>query len=76
MRHFLRQTAYGGRVCAFNQYYKSKHCDNNLKIIAKELDVKGNVYDFVERYINYKNRFLKVFEREFEKILMITDMKL
>ena len=25
MRHFVRQAAYGGRVCAFNEYYKSKH---------------------------------------------------
>ena len=24
MRHFVQQAAYGGRVCSFNQYYKSK----------------------------------------------------
>ena len=23
--NFVRQAAYGGRVCAFNQYYQSKH---------------------------------------------------
>ena len=31
MRHFLRQAAYGGRVCAFNQGYISKICDDILK---------------------------------------------
>ena len=35
MRWFVRQAAYGGRVCAFNQYYKSKSCDDILKIIQK-----------------------------------------
>ena len=25
MGHFVLQAAYGGRVCAFNQYYKSKN---------------------------------------------------
>ena len=34
MKHFVRQAAYGGRVCAFNQYYKSKICDDILKIIS------------------------------------------
>ena len=36
MRWFVRQSIKGGRVCAFNQYYKSKHCENILKIINKE----------------------------------------
>ena len=39
MRWFVRQTAYGGRVCAFNQYYKSKICNDILNIISKELNV-------------------------------------
>ena len=43
MRWFVRQSIKGGRVCAFNQYYKSKHCDDILKIINKELAVKGTV---------------------------------
>ena len=42
MRWFVRQAAYGGRVCPFNQYYKSKNCDDILKIISKEICVKGN----------------------------------
>ena len=35
LRWFVRQAAYGGRVCAPNQYYKSKHCDDISKIISK-----------------------------------------
>ena len=31
MRWFVRQSIKGGRVCAFNQYYESKHCDDILK---------------------------------------------
>ena len=50
MRLFVRQAAYGGGVCAFNQYYKSKHCDDNLKIISKELKIEGSVYDKIEAY--------------------------
>ena len=43
MRWFVRQSIKGGRVGAFNQYYKSKHCDDILKIINKELAVRGTV---------------------------------
>ena len=28
---FVRQAKKGGRVCAFNQYYKSKICDDVLQ---------------------------------------------
>ena len=66
MRLFVRQAAYGGRLCAFNQYYKSKHCDDILKIISKELCVEGNVYDIIEAYMEHKNNFFKVFEKEYE----------
>ena len=65
MRHFVRQAAYGGRVCAFNQYYKSKLCDDILNIISKELNVEGNTYE-KEAYMNYKNEHFKVFEKEYE----------
>ena len=36
MRWFVRQSIEGGRVCAFNQYYKSKICDEVFKIISEE----------------------------------------
>ena len=57
MKWFVRQAAYGGRVCAFNQYYKSKSCDDILKIISKELCVEGNDYDVTEAYMEKKQTF-------------------
>ena len=66
MRWFVRQAAYGGRVCAFNQYFKSKISEVILKIIKKELDLdeKTNVYDTIEAYMEYKNHHLKFFKEE------------
>ena len=66
MRWFLRQSNKGGKVCSFNQYYKSKHCDDILKIINKELAVKGTVYDTIEAYMEYKNKHFKIFQKEYE----------
>ena len=66
MRWFVRQSIKGGRVCAFNQYYKSKHCDDLLKIINKELTVKRTVHDTIEAYMEYKNKHFKIFEKEYE----------
>ena len=66
MRWFVRQSTKGGRVCAFNQYYKSKHFDDIKKIISKELCVKGNTYEIFEEYLKYKNKHFKIFEKEYE----------
>ena len=66
MRWFVRQSIKGGRVCAFNQYYKSKVCDDILKIISKELCVKGNIYDIIEEHLIYKSKHFKIFEKEYE----------
>ena len=66
MRHFIRQAADGGRVCAFNHYYESKSCDDILKNKSEELNVRGNVYDIIEGYMNYKNKHYKIFEKEYE----------
>ena len=66
MRWFVRQAAYGGRVCAFNQYHKSKSCVDILKIISIELCLKGNDYDIIEAYMKYKNKHFKIFEKEYE----------
>ena len=65
-RWFVHQSIKGGRVCGFNQYCKSKHCDDILKIINKELAVKGTVYDTIETYMEYKNKHFKIFEKEYE----------
>ena len=48
MRWFVRQPIKGRRVCSFNQYKKSKICDDFLKMISEELNVNGNNYDIIE----------------------------
>ena len=59
MTRFGRQSIKGGRVFAFNQYYKSKFCDVVLNHTSKELFAKGNIYDFFEAYLIYKNTHLE-----------------
>ena len=51
MRWCVRQSIKGGRVCSFNQYCKSKICDDIKKIISRELDVEGKVYDIIKEYL-------------------------
>ena len=66
MRWLVRQSIKGGRVCAFNQYYKSKHFEGIKKIISKFLDVKGTVYEIFEEYLKYKKKPYDIFEKEYE----------
>ena len=56
MRWFVRQAIKGGRVCAFNQYYKSKHFDDIKKSLSKQLGVKGNNYEIIEEHLEYKKK--------------------
>ena len=76
MRWFVRQSVKGGRVCVFNQYYNSEVCADFLKIISEELIVKGNIYDFIETYLNYKNKHFKISEKNMKINLMIIEMKM
>ena len=64
MRHFVRQSFKGGRVCVFNQYYKSKICGDILKIISEELNVIGENYDIIKALLEYKNKCLKIYKKE------------
>ena len=66
MRWFVRQSIKGGRVCAFNQNYKSKLFEDIKKIISKFLDVKGTVYEIFEEYLKYKKKHYDIFEKEYE----------
>ena len=66
MRWFVRQSIKGGRVCAFNQYYKSNHFEDIKGILSRELGVKGNIYDIIEEYLRYKNKHYEKFEKEYE----------
>ena len=65
-RWFVRQSIKRGRVCASNQYYISKICDDILKIISKELCVKGYIYDITEEYLKYKKKHYEMFQKEYE----------
>ena len=65
MRWFLRQSIKGGRVCAFNQYYKSKHFDDIKRSLSKQLGVKGKIYDIIEEYLRYKKKHYETFEKEY-----------
>ena len=56
MRYFVKQSIKGGHVCAFNQNYKSKTRDDNLKVISGEMNTNGNIYEIIEAYLNYKNK--------------------
>ena len=60
----MRQSIKAGRVGALNQKYKSKICDDILKVISKELNVKRNIYDSKEAYLNYKNKHFKALEEK------------
>ena len=66
MRYFVRQCIKGVRVCSFNQNYKIKIFDDNLKFILEELNVKGNIYDIIEAYLKYKSKQFLIFEKEYE----------
>ena len=66
IKWFVRQSIKGGRVCAFTQYYKSKNCDEVLKILSEELIVKGNVSDIIEIYMKIKIEHLKFVKEEYE----------
>ena len=66
MRWFVRQSIKGGRVTAFNQYYKSNHYDDIKRILSKELGVKGIIYDIIEEYLRYKKKYFDIYEKEYE----------
>ena len=66
MRWFVRQSIKRGRVCAFNQYYKSKHFDDIKKFLSEELCVKGSTNEIFEEYSKYKKKHYKKFEKEYE----------
>ena len=76
LRWSVRQAAYGGRVCAFRQYYKSNIYDNILNIISKELKIEENTYEKKEAYMKYKNtNILKSLKKNMKINLMTIELK-
>ena len=76
MRWFVRQAAYGGRVCAFNQYYISKSCDDILKTVSKELCVKEMCMKLSKLTWNIKTNILRSLKRNMKVILAIIEMRM
>ena len=37
-----------------------------MKIISEEINVKGNIYDVIQAYLNYETKDFKIFEKEYE----------
>ena len=68
MRWFVRQSIKGGRVCAFNQHYKSDHFNDIKRILSKESSVPKNadIYEIIEEYLRYKKKHYDIFEKEYE----------
>ena len=73
MRWFVRQSIKGGRVCAFNQHYKSDHYNDIKRISSKELGVKGNIYDIIEEYLKFKRNISKFLKKNMKINLTIID---
>ena len=68
MKWFVSQSIKGGGVCAYSHYYKSKACENNLKCISEEKNVKGNIYDFIKGYLNHKTNHLEIIKNKMKII--------
>ena len=68
MRWFVRQSIKGGRVCAFNQYYKSNHYNDIKRILAEEFNFEedSNIYEIIEEYLNYKKKYYDIYKKEYE----------
>ena len=66
MSYFVEQCITGGRVCAFNQYYKSIICGDILKTLSREIKFEGKVHYNIEAYMNYKRYHLKIIKEEYE----------
>ena len=76
IRWFFRRSIKEGRVCAFDQFSRSKICDVVLKIISEELNVEGNIYDIIETYLNYENKHFKIMEKGYENNLTIIEVRM
>ena len=66
MRNFVHKAIKGGRYNAFNQPYKSEISDEVFNIISKELNVKVNECDILEKYFEFLNKHEKQYSKEFD----------
>ena len=66
MRSFVRQSIKGGRCNAFNQHYKSEISDDVFNNISKELNVNGNIYEILDKYFKFSNKYEIQYVKEFD----------
>ena len=59
MRNFVRQSIKRSTCNAFNQHYKSEILDEVFNISSKELDKNGNIYETLENYFVFLNKYEK-----------------
>ena len=76
MSWFVRQNVFGGRVCAFNQNYKSKMCVDVLNILSRELKFEGEVYNVFEAYMKHERIFWRFLKKNMTVNLTILEMKM
>ena len=59
MPGFVRQSIKGGRCSALNQRLKSALSDQVFNFISKELDINGNICEFLDKYFEFTNKHRK-----------------
>ena len=57
-----------GSVLAIN-FINQKLVKKFFKCISDETNVNGNIYDFIEKFVKYKNNCKDIFEKEYFKNL-------
>ena len=60
MRWFVRQCIKGRPVCAFNQNYNSKSCDDFSRILSEKVIVEGKNCDIIKAYLEKKTNIQKI----------------
>ena len=63
---FCKKSIKRGRCNAFKQHYKSETSDEVFDIISKELNINGNIYEILGKYLEYLKKYEKQFEKEFD----------
>ena len=66
MRNFVRKSIEGGRCNTFGQHFNTEISDEVFIITSKELNVNGNICDFLEKYFKFSNKYEKQYAKEFD----------
>ena len=66
IRNLLRKSVKVGRCNAFYQHFKSETSDKVGNFISKELNVSGNIFDFLEKNFKFLNKYEKLKAKEFD----------